>query len=55
VWAAAANFFAGRIQASAAECPGRAADMSSAAATAMKTVLVHITKKCTLGRIRELH
>merc|ERR1711897_17431 len=39
VWAEAARFLNGRIQSSAAQCPGRAPDMSRAAATAMRTVL----------------
>merc|ERR1719152_655492 len=42
VWAEAATFFHGRIQASAEECPGRGADMSPAAAEAMRTVLASI-------------
>jgi len=43
VWAEAATFFNGRIQRSAYECPGRAPDMSEAAATSMRTVLAQIT------------
>jgi len=39
VWVEAATYFAGRIQASAAECPGRAADMSSGAAAELRTAL----------------
>jgi len=45
VWGAAAKFFAARIQASKGECPERGADMSSGAATAMRTVLAEITSK----------
>merc|ERR1712187_634077 len=43
VWADAATFLNGRIQQSAGACPGRAADMSQDAATAMRTVLAQIT------------
>jgi hypothetical protein len=39
VWAAAARYFSARIQASAAEKPGRNADMSAAAANALRAVL----------------
>jgi len=42
VWAQAAAFLSGRIQSKAGEMPGRAADMSAAAATAMRTVLAQI-------------
>jgi len=43
IWADAATFLNGRIQQSAGACPGRAADMSQDAATAMRTVLAQIT------------
>jgi surfactin synthase thioesterase subunit len=39
VWAAAARYFSARIQGSAAEKPGRNADMSGAAAAALRAVL----------------
>jgi len=39
VWAEAAKYLAKRIQATAAEMPGRSPDMSSDAATALRTVL----------------
>ena len=42
VWAEAANFLHVRIQASAAECPGRSPDFSNDAATAMRKVLASI-------------
>jgi len=42
VWTQAAIFFNGRIQGSADECRGRDADMSPAAATAMRMVLAQI-------------
>jgi hypothetical protein len=45
VWGEAARFFVARFQTSAGECPGRQADMSSAAATAMCTVLAQITSQ----------
>lgn len=43
VWTDAATFLNGRIQQLAGACPGRAADMSTDAATAMRTVLAQIT------------
>ena len=39
VWVEAAMFLSGRIQGSPDEKPGRAVDMSSAAAKALRTVL----------------
>jgi len=42
VWAKAAQFLNGRIQQSAYACPGRKADMSPAAAEAMRTALSQI-------------
>jgi len=42
VWAQAASYFNGRIQASADECQFRGADMSAAAAQAMRVVLAQI-------------
>jgi hypothetical protein len=42
VWTQAARFLNGRIQSSAAACPGRTPDMSVAAATAIRTVLTQI-------------
>jgi len=43
VWAEAAVFFNSRIQASADACPGRNADMSPAAAKAMRKALATVT------------
>jgi len=45
VWAEAAVFFSGRIQASADAFPGRNADMSPAAAAAMRAALASIANK----------
>jgi hypothetical protein len=45
VWADAALFFHHRIQASAAECPGRNADMSQHAAKALRKVLSQIANQ----------
>merc|ERR1712039_51442 len=45
-WADAARYFSGRIQGTSGEMPGRKPDMSSAAATALRTVLkayVHVS------------
>merc|ERR1711953_282932 len=42
VWSEAATFLNGRIQGLSDECPGREADMSFAAATAMRVVLAQI-------------
>merc|ERR1719291_1602987 len=39
VWPEAATFLAGRIQGSPSDCPGRNPDMSSGAATALRTML----------------
>jgi len=49
VWAEAAIFFNSRIQASAGDCPGRAADMTSGAAAAMRTALSHITNQTKMS------
>merc|ERR1719375_964827 len=53
VWADAAAFLAGRIQGSASDCPGRAADMTSAAAKAACTTLGQIEAACKLMSNRE--
>merc|ERR1719428_1128465 len=45
VWAEAASFFHQRIQASDAECPGRKADMSVGAATALRKVLAQVPSR----------
>jgi len=45
VWAKAAIYFHGRIQASANECQNRNPDMSPDAATAMRTVLAQISNR----------
>jgi len=45
VWAEAAVFFSGRIQASADAFPGRNADMSPAAAAAMRAALASVANK----------
>lgn len=42
VWSEAATFFSGRIQASAAECNGRAPDMSPAAAGELRKMLASL-------------
>ena len=42
VWADAAQYFNGRIQATSEEMPGRNRDMSVAAATAIRTTLAQI-------------
>jgi hypothetical protein len=44
-WADAAVYFHGRIQSSAGECKGRAADMSGDAAAAMRKVLAQIANQ----------
>jgi hypothetical protein len=57
VWTQAAIYFNGRIQASAAECHGRAADMSKDAAAAMRAVLAQIPNqsKMTAAPAAALH
>merc|ERR1712048_630377 len=42
VWAQAAGFLAGRVQGSPGECPGRAPDMSTRAAIALRKVLAKV-------------
>eukprot|EP00747_Dinoflagellata_sp_TGD_P139719 gnl/TRDRNA2_/TRDRNA2_175933_c0_seq4.p1 gnl/TRDRNA2_/TRDRNA2_175933_c0~~gnl/TRDRNA2_/TRDRNA2_175933_c0_seq4.p1 ORF type:complete len:343 (-),score=71.80 gnl/TRDRNA2_/TRDRNA2_175933_c0_seq4:100-1062(-) len=49
VWGQAARFFAARIQASDGVCPGRDADMSPGAATAMCAVLAQITSQSKMS------
>jgi hypothetical protein len=49
VWAEAASFFNSRIQASAAECPGRAPDMSLAAAKALGAVLAQVPNRTKMS------
>jgi len=53
VWADAAVFLSGRIQATADECQGRAPDMSKAAAVAMRTALAEIEASNRLMSNRE--
>merc|ERR1719449_398647 len=53
VWEPAAKFLGARVQGSKSEMPGREADMSSAAATAMKTVCGHIEAASKLIHNRE--
>jgi hypothetical protein len=53
VWAEAAAFLAGRIQGTPSECPGRNPDMSSAAATALRTMLAQMEAAHTLMNNRE--
>merc|ERR1719230_729020 len=53
VWAQAAMFESGRIQGSAAEMPGRAPDMSSYAATGLRTALGQIEAASKLMSNRE--
>jgi len=48
VWLEAAAFLSARVQASAGECPGRAADMSSNGAKAFKGVLAEFEAACKL-------
>jgi hypothetical protein len=49
VWKEAAMFFNNRIQGSASECPGRQADMSAEAATALRMVLAEITNQTQMS------
>merc|ERR1711904_537174 len=53
VWVQAATFLSGRIQKSPDDCPGRAADMSFAAAVAMQKVLAQIEAASKLMSNRE--
>jgi hypothetical protein len=53
VWAEAAAFLAGRIQGTPSDCPGRNPDMSSAAATALRTMLAQIEAAHMLMNNRE--
>jgi len=53
VWEPAAKFLGARVQGSKSEMPGREPDMSSAAATAMKTVCGHIEAASKLIHNRE--
>merc|ERR1712115_577081 len=47
VWQEAASFLGGRIQGKHSECPGREADMSFGAATAMRVVLAQLPNNQT--------
>merc|ERR1719240_2102640 len=53
VWGAAASFLSERIQGSVSACPGRAPDMSSDAATMMRTALGEIEAASMLSSNRE--
>merc|ERR1712084_35832 len=53
VWAEAARFLAGRIQGTPSDCPGRNPDMSSAAATALRTMLSQMEAANMLMNNRE--
>jgi hypothetical protein len=53
VWAQATAFLAGRIQGTESDCPGRAPDMSSAAATALRTMLAQMEAAHTMMNNRE--
>jgi hypothetical protein len=53
VWAEAAAFLAGRIQGTPSDCPGRNPDMSTAAATALRTMLAQIEAAHMLMNNRE--
>merc|ERR1712039_474988 len=53
VWAQAAAFLAGRVQGTASDCPGRSPDMSSAAATALRTMLSRMEAAHMLMNNRE--
>merc|ERR1711920_1147745 len=53
VWPQAATFLAGRIQGTTSDCPGRNPDMSSAAATALRTMLSQMEAAHILMNNRE--
>merc|ERR1719356_1831373 len=53
VWAEAAKFLDGRIQGSPSDCPGRNPDMSSGAATALRTMLAKMEAAHALMNNRE--
>merc|ERR1711972_28333 len=53
VWPQASTFLAGRIQGTPSDCPGRNPDMSSAAATALRTMLSQMEAANMLMNNRE--
>merc|ERR1711920_57272 len=53
VWPQAATFLAARIQGTSSDCPGRKPDMSSAAATALRTMLSQMLAAHILMNNRE--